>query len=314
MAKHRITKLKLSEISGVDRPAQPGATVQLMKRAEPPKEPETPMFKTREELLAAIAKSLTDPAYATANQAEIMKAATTLNALDVVPQSISKAAPATDPALIARLEKSDKIIALSAIHKAHYDSLSDDAAKDAFLAKDASGRDAAIALTKGDDPVVYTTLDGTDIRKSAGDLVVQLAKSNDQLRKDLLVEKAARTDQDLAKRAETDISKMAGDIDTRKALLKAVDGIADQKTRDEVMKSLRAANAAMGGAFAKNGRTGGADDKDETDPTKMSKAEAEAKLDELAKAHATATKVDFAKAYSAVLDTDEGRALYKALA
>lgn len=330
MKKQRITKLKLNEISGVDNPAQVGATVNLMKRADPPANPadpgkETDMFKTREELLAAISKALTT----TPTEAEattIVKSAESLKATDLVPAVIVKAAkvpvgelePDADDTPGAKkmkkdLEKAQAIIGLNAIQKAFYDELKTDADKDAFLAKDAAGRDTDIAKTKGDDPVVYTTMDGVDIHKSAGELVLSLAKRADTSDRNLAVEKAARLDQDLAKRADVDLAKFAGDINTRKALLKAVDGIADSAVRTEVMKSLKAADAAMGGAFAKRGGTG-SNEPDVTVAGTETPEAAEAALDEMAKTLMKAdTKLDYAAAYTKSLDSVEGRQLYKAM-
>lgn len=314
--KHVITKLKLNEISGVDNPAQPGATVALMKRADPPKEDPNPaletttMFKNREELLAAIAKALTDPAYATANQVEIMKAATTLGALADVPQSISKAAPTTDPTVLARLEKSEKISGLTGVQKSFYDALPTDTAKDAFLSKSDADRNTDISKAAGDDPVVYTTLDGTDIRKSAGELLIALAKKADKSERDLAGERAERLNEKLAKRAEDELSNFTGTVDVRKSLLKAVDSIADETVRAEVLKSLTAANTAMGGAFVRKGALPGSEAQ-----INKSLENPEEQLDTLAKSLQKADpKLAYHEAYSKALETPEGRELYAATA
>lgn len=311
MTKHVITFLKLDEISGVDRPAQAGATVRFMKRANTPTpEPkEQPVFKTREELLAAITKALADPAYATANQAEIMKAATTLGALADVPQSISKAAPATDPEVLKRLEKFEKVSGLTGVHKAHYDALPA-AEQDAFLALDAAGRDTEVNKAKGDDPVVYTTMEGLDIRKSAGEVVLALAKSADKDKRELLAERAERKQENLAKRANDELSNFTGTIEVRTALLKAVDTISDTTVRGDVLKSLTAANSAMGGAFNNRGNPA-----PRQEQINKSLDNPDDQLEQLAKnLVAQNPKLAYHEAYSQVLDTPAGRELYAASA
>lgn len=64
--------------------------------------------------------------------------------------------------------------------KTHLNKLSGDA-RDAFLKADATARAAIIEKANGDDPVVYTTKAGVDIRKSDGLAVAALAKSHDAL-------------------------------------------------------------------------------------------------------------------------------------
>lgn len=326
--KNRITKLKLNEISAVDRPAQPGATRRLMKRAETSNDDgnqETSMFKTRDELLVAISKALTGSPTA-AERENIAKSAVELKSLADVPASLLKGTtvkpekPEADGVpepdaddVKGRLKKAEAIVALPANQKAHYDTLKSDTDRDAYLAKSSKERDTDISKSQGDDPVVYTTMDGVDIRKSSGDLVVSLAKRNDTLAKDLAVEKAARLDADLTKRAETDLSKLAGDLTTRKALLKAIDGITDPAVRTEVMKSLSAANTAMSGAFKRTG-SGGSPEDGQLEKSAGSPDEAEAKLDELAKTLQKADpKMDYATAYTKTLESPEGRVLYKAM-
>lgn len=314
MKKHRITKLVLREISGVDNPAQPGATVLLMKRADPPKEngqQEQPMFKTREELLAAIQKFQTQGG-TVAEMQTIRKSATELKAEDALPkdgvfapEAGTTAPPVTDPALVERVEKAEKIAAFTAVEKAHYDTL-DAAGKTAFLAKSTEARTQEIDLAKGDDPVVYTCDDGTLLRKSAGEHVIALAKRADTSARELAIEKAARIDADLEKRAGDLIPKLTGDMATHKALLKAVDGIADQATRDKVIAVLKAANTAAAGTFTPTGEAGHGHEitKAADDP--------EAELDTLAKNFQTANpNTTYSAAYDAVLSTPRGAELYK---
>jgi hypothetical protein len=109
----------------------------------------------------------------------------------------------------------------------------DDKAK--FLALDAKEREAELAKAEDADPVVYTTEDGLEIRKSAGDVVLALAKKADQeLKARQELEKKA-ADADLAKRASE--LKLPGGEDAKKALLKALDSLSgdEQKAALELL-------------------------------------------------------------------------------
>lgn len=204
--------------------------------------------------------------------------------------------------LQAKLDRANSVAELNDAEKAHFSGL-DANDQDAFLAKSASDRKStvdAIAKAKADsDPIEYTTMDGIDLRKSAGAALISMAKSNDVLRKqnDDLV--AGRKQDELLKRAETELAHLPGDLDARAALLKSVDGIEDDGQREAAMKALRAQNEAMSFAFKAAGHGGAAVE-----------SSAEGELDNLAKAHAEKNGVSYAKAYSAVLETERGQSLY----
>lgn len=312
-----ITKLKLNEISGVDDPAQPGAVTTLMKRAptrgpnptkdgDPPQE--TEMFKNRAELLAAIAKFQSDGG-TDADITAIKKSATDLKLTDLLPSGGALAlSQGTDETLTKRFERLEKVSKLSGEHKSHFDALKDEAAQDAFLAKSDAERNEDINKAKGDDPVVYTTLEGLDIRKSAGEVVLTLAKQADQTQRQLVAERRERQEEQLAKRAGEVLSNFTGEDIHKRALLRAVDGISDQATREAVLKSLEAANTAASNIYTRKGAN------PSEAPTRLTKAstpaDAEAQLETLAKNHARDHKVSFSEAYDAVLSTPEGSELY----
>ena len=201
--------------------------------------------------------------------------------------------------------KANKIIALSADERAHFEKL-DDTGKDTFLAKSLDDRKTEINLAKSQaadaDPVVYKTLEGIEIRKSAGDTVIALAKSNDDKERRIVKLTVERDSQVLEKRAQTELPNMGGDVKDRGALLKSVDGIEDETTRKSVMALLKGADASMSKMYKQIGVGG------EADLTESS--EAEDKLEKLAKQHAEKNDVSFAKAYKAVLNTTEGKDLY----
>lgn len=202
-----------------------------------------------------------------------------------------------------QLDRANAMAELTDAQKTHMKSL-DQAGQDAFLAKTAAERQAeveAVAKNAADaDPVVYKTMDGLELRKSAGEALIAMAKSNDALRKqnDELAKKAA--DADLRKRAETDLANLPGDVEVRMALLKSVDGIADETQRTAALNALKAQSAALKPAFETKGHSGA--------PAVGSEDE---QLDTMAKKYqADHPGTSYAKAMDAVLATEAGAALY----
>lgn len=268
-------------------------------------------IKTRAELEAAIAKAKGEGDNVTvATVTALHKAATDLKAEDALPTEgpLAKAkAPATEDedvkALKAKMKRMEKRDALPADIRKHYDTLTTDEARDAFLAKDAGAQKVELEKAAGDDPVVYTTLDGIDIRKSAGDGVVQALKSADIARKDAAIEKAARVNLELEKRAETELSKLGGTMAGKKALLKALDSIEDETVRKSAMEVITSANeiAGKGGIFEKRGSGAAAP---------IEKGSAETQLEKMAQDRAREKSISFEKAYDEVLDTEDGQKLY----
>ncbi len=275
----------------------------------------TMTIKTKADLTAAITKAQADGDKLTVGEVTaIHKAATDLNADDLLPatgvlaKSAKKDEDEETKKKVARMEKRD---ALATDLRKHYDGLDNDADRDAFLAKSATDQAVLIEKARGDDPVVYTTLDGIDIRKSAGDTTLALAKRLDTQSKELAKANASAEDVSLTKRAGDVLGNVGGDVIGKKALLKAVDGIADTATRDAALAVLGAANTIGKAAFRKNGSTAGSDEAVQPGADGYVPSEAEAQLDEMAKAHAKSTGVTFEKAYSEVVQTAEGASLYK---
>lgn len=305
MVKKIISKLRIDEISGVDKPAQPGATVLIMKRATAQDPPKETITMDRAALLALIAKFMqgggTD-----ADLTNIRKGVTDLGAAaaDLKPITDLMVVQKADPAVAELQKKYERMEKVSKVHtdqRSYFDTLSE-TDQDAFLAKSAEDRATQVTNATAKDPVVYTTMDGTEIRKSAGDLMVSLAKRSDDNARQLAVEKAARRDEALTKRAEEELSNITGETEHRKALLKAIDSIPDDKTRDEVLKSLKAANTAAGDDFIRKG-TG--------DEGVRKNAKAEDQLDDLAKRYQGAHEgVTYETAYDEVLKTAPGKKLY----
>lgn len=192
--------------------------------------------------------------------------------------------------------------ALSPTHKAHYDAM--DAELDdpsAFLAMTSEQRDAEVAKAaeKAADtnPVIFTDVDGNEYRKNDDPRLVSMAKGRDEDRKDAIKARVTTENADLEKRATDDLANFPGDVDTRKAILKAVDGIKDEAVRSAAHDALKAQNAKMAKAFETIGSSDGTTAVVAKD---ASRVEAEDELDRLAKAHAEKEGVDFYTAYEVV--------------
>ena len=216
------------------------------------------------------------------------------------------ASSGTEPTVAAlqkQLDRANAVIALRRVERAHYAALSDEAAQDAFVVKSADERQrevlAATQAAQDADPVVYTTRDGLELRKSAGEALIAMAKSNDAIAKENALLRAEREQAALEKRAEADLAHLPGDVKTRAAMLKAVDEIEDDAQREAAHNALRAQNESMSKAFETYGAAGQSESGSPEDT-----------LDKLAKAYAEKHSVGHAAAYAEVLKTDEGKALY----
>jgi hypothetical protein len=285
----------------------------MTKATAASKETTIMIIKTRAELDAAIQKARSEGDNVTvATVTAIHKAASELKAEDALPAEGPLAkAKAKDKSeddddlaqMKAKMKRMEKRDALSAPLRKHYDALADDAARDAFLEKDAADQSLELEKAAGDDPVVYTTLDGMDIRKSAGDGVISALKSADKARGELAVEKAARINGELEKRAEKDLGNLGGTMAGKKALLKALDSIEDEEVRKSALEVITSAEtlAKKGDIFERRGsRT----------PAPIEKSSSEGQLEDLAKKRASEKSISFEKAYNEVLDTAEGQRLY----
>lgn len=203
-------------------------------------------------------------------------------------------------AIQAELQLAKAYGALTDAQKAYAADLPEGDERNAFIQKSDAEREAIVEKATAEDPVVYTRLDGTELRKSAGDLVIQLAKDADESKRELLAEKAARSQDRLQKRADSELANLPGESVAKVALLRAVEGISDEAVRKQVDGLLKAANERGSAAFEQLG----------TAAKSADIGDAEAKLDELAHKRANENGEDFHKAYAEVLGTPEGRALY----
>ena len=214
-----MRRFRIDEISGVDKPAQKGGIVTILKRAE-----DDDMAETVTKQLEDQQKTIDD---------------------------------------LTKLTKGlQAIVTLGASEREHYDSLSDNKDKAAFLSKSADEQkvivtDAAAekARKAEGDPVVYTTTDGDEILKSHGTIILRMAKSHDAERRKTAKLQDDRKQSDLEKRAETELKYLPGDLKVRAALLKAADSIEDEATRKSALETLAAQNKQMQKAFETAGVT-----------------------------------------------------------
>ena len=362
--KRRIMRaFKINEISGVDRPAQEGARVAIMKRAKPR---QSSLFRDSDNIRKAsgdLADLLTSEegghqhgisiglydgevsvsmSYASGPEDEaghyhpIVKEPDGGYVLGVVaghthtvdPEAMNRAVlallsptdktskegdqvmtdetkKADQPAveeLQKQLDRAGAILALGSEERAHFDKLEDDL-QAAFLEKHADERQAEIEAVKkaaqDADPVVYTTADGVELRKSAGAALIAMAKSNDAIRKENEALRQQRDRDALEKRAEEEFSHLSGDVKTRASMLKAVEGIPDEAQREAALNALKAQNDALAKAFETHGVGG-----------QPAQGSADSELNQLAKDLAEKENTSFEKAYAQVLGTEQGKKLY----
>lgn len=334
--RRRMLSLKMEEISGVDRPAQEGANMVLLKREDVVNEraelaksgaamPDGSFpIVTKQDLEAAIeafprAKNPEATAKHIAGRAEAISATDTLPTSGDLADFLGKAADsgdgsegdsemseATNQADIAavekRAERAEAIADLSVDQLTYVKGL-DAAGQDAFLAMGPAKRDDAVSkaaeAATAADPVVYESDSGQVYRKSDDMRLVEMAKERDSDRKELAESRALSKRQDLEKRATNGMNHFKGDIATKASLLGAIDGIEDADVRKAALSLVEDADSALSKAF----ETLGVSDA----PVESS---AESALNKLATERASADGTSFAVAYSKVLDTVEGQRLY----
>ena len=204
--------------------------------------------------------------------------------------------------LQTQLTRTQAVVALNTKERAHFDALPEEA-QTAFLAKSADDRKAEIeAVAKAEqdaNPVVFTAADGTEFRKSDAPRAIAMAKRLDATEQENAALKARDEQTTLEKRAEAELPHLPGDVKTRAAMLKAIDGIEDEAQREAALGALKAQNEAMSKAFQTYGHGGQSEPGSPDD-----------QLDKLAKAHAEKERMSYQAAYAEVLTSPEGRALY----
>lgn len=195
-----------------------------------------------------------------------------------------------------------KVAGLPAAQKAHYDELAE-TERSKFLDLDADDRAQLVAdaqkAKEDSDPVIYKAADGAVYRKSDDPRLVEMAKGRDQDRKDVIKLRLANEDAALSKRAEAELANFPGKVEVRKAILKAVDGIEDETTREAALDALKSHNAKMGPAL----RTVGAEGQPQV--LKVGdQEEADEELDRMAKELSQKEGIDYYTAYEKVSEAN----------
>jgi len=158
--------------------------------------------------------------------------------------------------------------------------------------------DGEVTLTKRAEPEMIE-VEGELIEKSA--VPAPMLKALERIAK----LEAEREREALAKRAETELPNLAGSVDARSALLKAVDGIQDEAVRGQVIETLKAADNATKAHFIEIGKTA-TGDADPNDP--------QAEVERLAKAlQEKDPSLTDAQARAAVWKSADGQRLRRAM-
>ena len=365
--KRIMRKFRLNEISGVDVPAQEGASVTIMKRRDPDlakgslvetvtgvtnghqhgirvthydrginvwvehaKGPDDEIEHSHSLVMGA------DGVYGVLNNAGHTHSLDAVALATAIASSVQKHVTEEgnmtpeEKAQLDGLAKSNerlgKIVLLKSDIRAYFDGIDGEDAQDAFLAKSAEAQAAEVKKAADDakaaeearkaaDPVVHTTADGVEIRKSDGPTVLALAKARDEDRKvieqltaDNQALAKANTDADYAKRAAVELAHLPGTVEARAALLKNAEAIEDDDLRKQAVDALKANSVAMAPAFSTIGVVGG----DDVAKAAAGAGDLQGELDALAEEHVKdnpGTSPEAAAA--AVLKTARGADIYK---
>jgi hypothetical protein len=203
-----------------------------------------------------------------------------------------------------QVDRLQKIVDLSLEHRAHYDGLT--VSKQAsFLDAEDGDRDALIEKSAKNDPVVFTSDDGTEYRKSAGDLLIKMAKERDEDRAELVKSRVEAQQARLEKRANEELGLLPGEVVAKIALLRGLDAIdAEDDVKKAAAKILVDANKIASLAFQTVGKS--------VPDTAMDTSSAQGEIDRRVAKAMTEDSLPRERALQKVLNSAEGRALYDA--
>lgn len=335
-----LTDLVIKEISGVDSPAQEGSVVKLMKRNDEsdniligPSGALTTVSNGHTHLIflkdgynageTSKQDSHTHPwvkheggvfvigvirgANGNIHNHELFALS---KGIDKMPNETSKAKdgmPNSDD-LKVKLKRADAIIKLNQKERGAFDNLDSVEKQNEFLGMSGSTRalkmDQLSKAAHDLDPIVYTTSDGQDLRKSIGNTLIRMAKANDDLLKRLNASEAVVAQKHLEDRVSIEIPHLPGTVSERAALLKAIDTLPDEKSRLGASNALRAQNSTMAKAFLTQGVVS---------TPEGHKSSPSVKLEAMAKALVTKDpQLSIESAYVQVMETRDGQRLYAA--
>lgn len=284
MTKRIMRAFKMNEISAVDRPAQAGARMTIMKR-DTSNDNENHGHERINDMTEAELQKKIDEAVKTGVASATADLTKKLNETTSQLEAITKAAP-KKPKAADDMSEPDADDATAKVWRPYVAKMVEKAvakAKEEFEAEIAKRDDVA----KNDES--FTGEGGIVIRKSdyAKAEHYTLAKAQ-QDRLEM---------QDFTKRAETEIPSLPGTGIAKAKALRAVSRLA-KEDREAVEAMLKGGNAAMGTQMKALGKDGG------------SEGSAEGQLEKLAVTYAAENKVSKAVAYTKVLETQDGKDLY----
>lgn len=160
---------------------------------------------------------------------------------------------------LSNLEGENEILkaeaSFSDAEKSYYEDL-DDQAKKEFRTASPEARSSQIQKREEDDPAIFKAADGTVYRKSDDPRLIELAKREDAREIEFRKMQEEREDVRIEKFVDENLKHHPGDMDVRKAIVKAVEAIADEKVRDGALDALKAKDAQFAPAFRQVGVNG----------------------------------------------------------
>lgn len=228
---------------------------------------------------AALAAAISKFAVATSTVAEadaIRKAAVELDAVDTLPAELAPPAENTENAV---LKRKVAILEMTPEVRKHFDGLPE-AEQDAFLAKSADDQAAVVEAIQKGDPVVYTCADGTQIRKSDGQVAAMLAKQNDKLTAQVGELSGTVEGTVLEKRAIAEFPNVGKSVAVDMLKSAAALGV-DTEAGKAVMKSLTQMNKTASGLFKSVGSA--EDDQEGTSEIRKARVDFNGKVAEIQK-------------------------------
>lgn len=294
----RITKFRLDEISIVDDPAHAPARIAIMKRK---KDTDAEDGATNETLAGSVLAPIDQPQ----PSASVTKASNgpTKNIMnDAEKAEFEKAAEDKLTIEKARADRAEQIVELSPDQRVHYEALPS-SAQGTFLSDE--NKDAILKNAAALDPVVHIDYAGREIRKSAGETVINLIKSNDELRKSVAASEAVTLREAFTKRAKTELAHLSGDESAKADLLEAVQSL-DLEKREAVTAILKSKDAGMAKAFEAVGTSDSGEGDGSSPAERLEKLATEV----FTKSKTSGHPLTQEEAYVVALDTPEGLALH----
>ncbi len=174
--------------------------------------------------------------------------------------------------------------------------------RDGFAASESVVRESTMRKARESDAVVYKAADGTEFRKSDDARVVAAVKRADDIAVELAKSNEANENAAFAKRAG-EIPNIAGTVEEKVALLKAIEKIPNVAHRARAVEILKGASAGLAPAFARAGVNGGSIEK--------AGASALDRFNTMAGEVAKSRGVSIEVAKSEVLRTPDGKRAYQ---